>query len=63
MYKNKIYAKELKNLFRPDILFPFKEELTKWAGSPGTSLMLDAIIETGNQDWLPWLEVIFKKKE
>ena len=62
MCKNKIYAKELKNLFKPDILFPFKEELTKWAGSPGTSLMLDAIIETGNQDWLPWLEVIFKKE-
>jgi hypothetical protein len=62
MCGNKIFTSEMHFAFKPDMLFSCKEELENWVGAPGTDLVIDSIIESGKQEWLPWLEKIIKKE-
>ncbi len=53
--RSSLYPSEWKQAIRPNALYAQRATLADWLGSPNSSLVLDAIAESGGPEWSPWL--------
>lgn len=53
-----LYPSEWKQTLHPNTLYVQRATLANWLGSPNSSLVLDAIAESGGPEWGPWLEQV-----
>ncbi|VVP18183.1 hypothetical protein PS896_03694 [Pseudomonas fluorescens] len=56
--RSNIYPSEWKQVLRPKVLYAQRATLSDWIGAPNSSLVLDAIAETGGPEWSLWLESV-----
>jgi len=55
----RVYVPDLQNALDPASLFLNRADLAAWVGSPGTSVVMDAVATRGNGAWLPWLKKMY----
>jgi hypothetical protein len=53
---HRVPGKDWLNALEPAVLFPLRGVIAEWAGSPGTSYLLESIAGKGNSEWVNWLE-------
>jgi len=56
--RSNLYPSEWKRALSPNALYTQRATLADWLGSPNSSLVLDAIAESGGPEWSLWLEQV-----
>lgn len=56
--RSRMYPSEWKQALRPKALYAQRSTLADWLGAPNSSLVLDAIAESGGPEWSLWLEQV-----
>jgi hypothetical protein len=54
--RSHIYPSEWKQVLHPNALYAQRGTLSDWLGAPNSSLVLEAIAESGGPEWSLWLE-------
>ncbi|SDC62231.1 hypothetical protein SAMN05216345_10338 [Cupriavidus sp. YR651] len=58
--KLKLYVAAFSAAIDVSILFSHKEVLATWLGAEGTDTVLDEIAARGDENWLPWIERMYR---
>ncbi|PTV64338.1 MULTISPECIES: hypothetical protein [Pseudomonas] len=56
--RSSMYPSEWKQALRPKVLYAQRATLADWIGGPNSSLVLNAIAESGGPEWSLWLEQV-----
>jgi len=56
--RSNLYSSGWKRALNPNTLYAQRATLADWLGSPNSSLVLDAIAESGGPEWSLWLEQV-----